>query len=131
MKSKVSELGVFLIGIGGLIALGAVYLWKTLEVPGGPSREFPYVPVGISAALIILGVLVLVLRSQLLVNLSVGILILGLIVDALLSPHPLKILISFGVCLLVLKTGARARQEIQGEVNRESQQGGTQAASDV
>lgn len=111
-RSKVRELGVFAVGLGAiLMALTAWIIWGVRR-PGPPvllSRAALLLIPGFVMA--VSGVLLLVLRSRMCVKMTVAVLTLAFVADALLSFNPVKLLISGGCVYLIWKTGRQALTE--------------------
>jgi hypothetical protein len=114
MRTKVQELGIFAIGIG--ILLAALLLWLMYATSPQPGRErssvFPAVTLSICAICVVLGVLTLRLKSRLIIQLTVAVLILGFIAELLISFNVIKAIISACVIWLIIKTGREALKEV-------------------
>lgn len=113
MKSKVTELGVFAIGIGVLIAVVVLVVANSVLPPQPPmSGPQLVLPLGICGAFIVLGALTLILKNRVIILITVALLVLGLVLDLAIGFNPIKLLISGAIIWLIIKTGKEAAQEV-------------------
>ena len=110
MTTKVQELGIFATGIGVLLA--ALTLWLNYAVQPDPGRERSLgviaIALGFGAVYVVLGVLTLLLKSRVIIQLTISIVVLGLLLDLLIGFNVIKAIISGLVICLVIKTGRQA-----------------------
>ena len=113
MKSKVSELGVFAIGIG-LIAIGLIIYG---ELMGRPADRLPWEDLAVfciaPGIVILAGIVTLTARCLLAVRVSLWVLTIAFVMDALLVNNPLKMVITALVLFLIWKTGFEAVDEVR------------------
>ncbi len=114
MRSKVNDLGIFAIGIGLIGA--AMSIWTYVLAQRDPTIDLSpsvlAVPLGICATFVVLGILTLTLKSRPVIMATMGLLVLGLVADLLLSLNVGKLVISGLIIWLVVKTGNEAMQEV-------------------
>lgn len=82
MQSKITELGVFLLGIGGLIVALTVYLKFMIYASDLAESNLEFlVKVGLGTTLGVLGFLTIKLRSRPIIITSIAIVILGILIE--------------------------------------------------
>jgi hypothetical protein len=107
-STKINELGVFTIGIGVLIAALAIWFWFMLDPPRGKVRDFKTVaiPVAFGAVYILLGLLTLKLRSRMIIQITSGLVTVGLLLELINSFHIGKLILS-GIAIWLINTTAK------------------------
>ena len=116
-KSKVKELGIFTVGIGILLAILTLWLSLMLQpAPGQPrSAALVAVPVAISVIYIVLGALTLRFKSRAIIQVTIGLVVLGFLLDLLIGFNVVKAVISGLIIALIVKTGREALDEVSQE----------------
>ena len=120
MKSKVTELGVFAIGVAVIAA--ALGLWLHVNDPTAErlsALEFAivFIPHEIMVAV---GVLLLLLRDKWLVWLTAVIVVGALVFNAISSLSPIAWVIAFIGTIMVLKTTGEAVKEAASEAEMDA-----------
>jgi hypothetical protein len=112
MKSKITELGVFCIGLGFLFAvLATMVLAISPRRDPAPNSVFYTIAYAPTAIMIFLGGLVLTLRNKFAIISAIALTTLTFGLDGLIGLSPLKMLISGGIVYVIWKNGREALAE--------------------
>ena len=114
MKSKVSELGVFAMGVGVLVIAMTLYVQYMLAErrsdASAKSLLFVLTPF---VVLFIAGLLTVIVRNAATIVFTMIAVTLSFGADALLSGGPIKLAFAAGCIWLTISTGLKALKEIQ------------------
>lgn len=114
MKSKISDLGVFAMGFGVLFAALTLYLrFMLADSRNGASSRPLFVVLAPVAVLFVSGLLTYTLRNAATIVFTMIAVTLLFAGDALLSLHPIKLVVAAGCIGLVVSTGFQALKEVR------------------